>query len=123
MKKCILIFDDDAELLMVCKIILEKKNYMVQTRLFCDDILKDCKEVSPDIILMDLWIPKIGGEKAINLIKENPATIHIPVILFSANAEINIVEKRAKADGVLKKPFDINVLLATIENTLAGIKK
>lgn len=122
MKKCVLILDDVPELLMVCKIILEQNNYMVQTRLFCDDILKDCKEVSPDIILMDLWIPTIGGEKAINLIKENPATMHIPVILFSANAEIDIIEKRAKANGVLKKPFDINVLLATIENTLADIK-
>lgn len=69
MKKCILIFDDDPEILMVCKIILEQKNYIVQTRLFCDDILKDCKDVNPDIILMDLWIPMIGGEEAVNLIK------------------------------------------------------
>ena len=123
MKKCVLILDDDPELLMVCKIILEQNNYMVQTRLFCDDILKDCKEVSPDIILMDLWIPNIGGEKAILLLKENPATVDIPVILFSANAEIDIIEKRSKANGVLKKPFDINVLLATIENSLAGASK
>jgi CheY-like chemotaxis protein len=123
MKKCVLILDDDPELLMVCKKILEQKNYVVQTRLLCDDIIKDCKDVRPDIILMDLWIPNIGGEKAVNLLKENPSTVDIPAILFSANAEIDIIEKRAKADGVLKKPFEINVLLATIENILAGIKQ
>lgn len=120
MKKSILIFDDDSETLMVCKIILEQKNYTVHTRLFCDDILTDCKDVSPDIILMDLWIPTIGGENAVNIIKTNVASMHIPVILFSANEEIDIIEKRAKANGVLKKPFDINTLLDTIKNTLGA---
>ncbi len=122
MKKSILIFDDDPETLMVCKIILEQKNYIVQTRLFCEDIIKDCEDVGPDIILMDLWIPAIGGENAVNLIKTNPAAMHIPVILFSANAEIDLVVERTNANGVLKKPFDITTLLDTIENTLAGIK-
>ncbi|HEY5408279.1 MAG TPA: response regulator [Ginsengibacter sp.] len=121
MNKCVLIFDDDAEILMVCKIILEQKNYIVQTRLFCDDIIKDIKDVNPDVILMDLWIPTIGGEKAVNLIKTDATYMHIPVILFSANAEIDIIEERAKANGVLKKPFDVNTLLLTIENTLAGV--
>jgi DNA-binding NtrC family response regulator len=123
MKKSILIFDDDAEILMVCKIILEQKNYIVQTRLFCDDIIKDIKDINPDVILMDLWIPTIGGEKAVKLIKTNATYMHIPVILFSANAEIEIIEQRAKANGVLKKPFDINTLLDTIKNTLAGISQ
>jgi DNA-binding NtrC family response regulator len=123
MKKRILILDDDAEILMVCKIILEQKNYLVQTRLFCDDIIKDIEEVDPDVILMDLWIPTIGGENAVNLIKTNATYMHIPVILFSANAEIEIIEERAKANGVLKKPFDINTLLLTIEKTLAAISQ
>jgi DNA-binding NtrC family response regulator len=123
MKKCVLILDDDAEILMVCKIILEQKNYVVHTRLFCDDIIKDIKAVNPHVILMDLWIPTIGGENAVNLIKTNATYMHIPVILFSANAEIDIIEERAKANGVLKKPFDINTLLDTIEKTLAGVKQ
>jgi len=120
MKKCVLILDDDPEILTVCKIILEQENYIVETRLFCDNILMDCEDVSPDIILMDLWIPTIGGEQAVNLIKKNPATGHIPVVLFSANAGIDVIVERTNANGVLKKPFDIHVLLATIENTLAG---
>ncbi|KAA9040858.1 response regulator [Ginsengibacter hankyongi] len=122
MNKCVLILDDDPEILMVCKIILEQRDYIVETRLFCDNILKDCTDVSPDIILMDLWIPVIGGEEAVNLIKRNPATAHIPVILFSANTGIDIIVKRTNANGVLKKPFDVNEMLAIIENALAGIK-
>lgn len=123
MKKSILIFDDDPEILMVCKIILEQNNYKVETRLFCDDIIKDISLVNPDIILMDLWIPTIGGEKAINLMKKNNATRLIPIILFSANVEINIIANRANANGFLKKPFDINTLLLTVENTLTGVSQ
>ncbi len=123
MQKSVLIYDDDSEILMVCKLILEQENYLVTTRLFCDDIIKDFSEVNPDIILMDLRIPSIGGEKATNLIKANSATAHIPVILFSANTEISMIVERTKANGFINKPFDINTLLATLENTLANIKQ
>lgn len=119
MKKCILIFDDEPEILMVCKIILEKNNYEVETRLFCDNIIEDINEVNPDIILMDLWIPVIGGENAINLIKNSSATRHIPVILFSANAEIDIISKRVNANGFLVKPFEVSGLVEAVENAIA----
>ena len=121
MKKSVLIFDDDPEILMVCKIILEQHNYKVETKPFCDNILEECSRVNPDIILIDLWIPEIGGEEAINLMKNNATTRHIPIILFSANVEIDIIAKRTNANGFLKKPFDIKTLLYTIENTIAGI--
>ena len=121
MKKCILIYDDDAEILLVCKIILEGENYRVETRIFCDNIIEDVTQVKPDIILMDLWIPDIGGENAINLVKKNEATQHIPVILFSANTEIEETFKRVNANGFLKKPFKIDDMLNVIENNIAEI--
>ncbi len=121
MKKCILIFDDDAEILLVCKIILEGQNYRVETRIFCDNIIEDISQVKPDIILMDLWIPEIGGEHAISLVKKNEATRHIPVILFSANAEIEEISNRSGANGFLKKPFEVKAMLAIIENNFPEI--
>jgi CheY-like chemotaxis protein len=108
---------------MVCKIILEQRNYEVATRIFCDDIIEDINQVKPDIILIDLWIPMIGGEEAINLMKNNSITRHIPIILFSANAEINNIARKTNANGFLRKPFDINTLLLTVENTLTGISQ
>ena len=118
MKKCILIYDDDTEILGVCKIILEKKNYRVETRRFCDNIIEDVSEVNPAIILMDLWIPTIGGESAITLMKNNSTTSHIPIVLFSANVEIEIIAKRTNANGSLKKPFDVHALVEMVENTI-----
>ena len=117
-KKCILIYDDDQEILTVCKAILDKGDYRVETLANCQNIIADIETINPDIILMDLWIPKIGGENAINLMHENDKTKHIPVILFSANDEIEKISKRVNANGYLKKPFDISTFKETIKNNI-----
>lgn len=106
--KCILIYEDDREILFLCKMLLERENYRVETLMRCENVIKDIEEIKPDLILMDLWIPEIGGEKALNLIKENAATLHIPVLLFSANAKIKEISEKANADGYIEKPFDIH---------------
>ena len=116
--KCILIYEDDQEILFLCKILLARDNYHVETLTRCENVIADIARIKPDLILMDLWIPEIGGEKAVYLIKQNPAISHIPVLLFSANAKINEISKKIKADGFISKPFDINIFTKTIEQNL-----
>jgi CheY-like chemotaxis protein len=86
MQKCVLIYDDDVEILEVCKAIL-RDLYRIETRINCDDVINEVKSIRPDVVLMDLWIPKIGGQKAISLLKEDETLKTIPVIIFSANDE------------------------------------
>ncbi len=114
-KKCVLIYDDDAEILNVCKAILDSVNYRVETLTNCENIISDIEKLNPQVILMDLWIPKIGGETAVNLMHENEKTKDIPVILFSANNEIEKISERVNATAFLKKPFDIISFRNTIE--------
>lgn len=114
LNKCILIYEDDPEILLLCKTILIKNQYRVETLSRCENVMADIELLKPDLILMDLWIPEIGGEKAIALIKENLATSHIPVLLFSANADIKEICKKINAQGYIEKPFDIQTLKATI---------
>ena len=118
MQKTILIYDDDLEILTVCKAILGFENYRVETLANCENIIEDIKRIKPDIILMDLWIPKSGGENAINIMHENEETKDVPVILFSANDEIEKITKRINANGYLKKPFDISEFRKTIESNI-----
>lgn len=115
MQKCILIYDDDIETLNVCKVILQNKNYRVETFANCENIVDDIISVKPDVILMDLWIPKIGGENAISLMRDDVSMSHIPVILFSANDDIEKISRKIKANGYLKKPFDISIFMQTID--------
>ena len=116
--KCVLIYDDDQEILLLCKIILEKY-YHVETRMKCENIISDISQIKPDIILMDLWIPVIGGEKAIALKKNDPATQFVPVILFSANDEIDKICIKTGANGYISKPFDIDTLKEVIERNIS----
>ena len=116
--KCILIYEDDQEILFLCKKLLSQNKYRVETLSRCENVIADIDRIKPNLILMDLWIPEIGGEKAIAMIKENPATRHIPVLLFSANAEIKEICKKLNADGYIEKPFDIHTLKTTIEQNI-----
>ncbi len=116
--KCILIYEDDPEILFLCKKLLSKNQYRVETLSRCENVIEDIHRMKPNLILMDLWIPDIGGENAVAMIKENPATRHIPILLFSANAEIKEICKKINADGYIEKPFDIYTFKQTIEENL-----
>lgn len=120
MEKCILIIDDDEDTLQLTSIILERSDYKVITIDRCgEDIVDKVKEIRPQIILMDLRIPEIGGAKGTRLIKNDPAINKIPLILFSADKDIEMIADDVNADGALRKPFDINTLRLVIKNNIS----
>ena len=118
MGKSILICDDDVDILEVTKIILQQK-FNIETLTHCNDIFQNFDRFRPDLILMDLWIPDMGGEAVTRLLKSSDKTKDIPVIIFSANNDIEKVAINAGADGYLRKPFDIKTLNTTINRFLA----
>jgi DNA-binding response OmpR family regulator len=110
MAKKVIIFDDDTDLLEICSLILTARNFEVILRDRCNDIINDIVKHQPDVILMDNWIPDIGGVKAVRLLKSYPELMHIPVIFFSANNNVGELATEAGADFSLQKPFDIHEL-------------
>lgn len=110
MTKKVLIFDDDNDLLEVCSLILTAKDFEVVIKDKCTEILNDVLAHNPDVIIMDNWIPDIGGVKATRLVKGSEQLRHIPVIFFSANSNVNELAAEAGADYYLQKPFDITEL-------------
>ena len=115
MKRNILIYDDDEEILLLSKIILTKNGFAVETLSICENVLGDIQAFKPDVILMDLWIPLLGGQKAIEIIKNNEATKNIPVLIFSANTDIKEIFKKVNAEGYIEKPFSISMFIETIK--------
>ena len=115
----ILIYDDDADILEVCATILRMKGYDVLCKDHCKDVLLDIKTYQPDVILMDNWLPDIGGVKSIQLIKKTPEFQDIPVIFFSANSHVEELAKEAGADYMLKKPFDLTDLQVAVAKAVA----
>lgn len=109
-KKKILIFDDDAAILEVITIIFEENGYEVRISETSHDILEKVAEYHPDVILMDNWIPKIGGVEATKLLKNSEEFNHIPVIYVTANNDIAALASEAKADDYVSKPFNLDDL-------------
>jgi two-component system cell cycle response regulator DivK len=121
MRKKVMIYDDDTDLLDVCTLILQSKNFEVVTKDTCTVILDDLKEHQPDVILMDNWIPDLGGIKATRLIKESGQFRNTPVIFFSANNDVSQLAIEAGADYFLQKPFDISELENIVANAVKAV--
>lgn len=123
MKNTIIIFDDDAEILQICAIILEARGFKVITCMNCDDIIDRIKSSGAQVILMDNSIPQTGGIAATKLIKETEETRNIPVIFFSANSNVAVMSQQAGAEYYLAKPFDITELEETVSQALSRAER
>jgi two-component system cell cycle response regulator DivK len=116
--KRIIIFDDDEDILSICTYILEEQGWQVNTFRNCNNIISKVADILPDVILMDNWIPDIGGIAATQTLKNSDEYKNIPVIYFSANNDIHLLAQDAGADSFLAKPFDIDELEKTINSVL-----
>lgn len=94
-----------------------------EMRLFesAEGVLDAAKQKLPDIIIMDIGLPKVSGLELTKLLKADPLTAKIPVLAVTAFAlpedEENI--QRSGCDGVLNKPFKIDVLLERMQKLLS----
>ncbi|WP_353131852.1 response regulator [Pseudopedobacter sp.] len=121
-RKKILIFDDDVNILELCSIVLVDYGYDVEVSETSHDIIEKVAQVNPDVILMDNWIPDIGGIKATQLLKSSSEFGHIPVIYFSANNDIHLLAETAGADAYLSKPFDLTELESIVSEAANKMK-
>ena len=118
----VLIIEDDKEICVMIKDHLEKYNYQVFFTLTGANAIERIKELSPDLIILDLMLPFISGDELIRTIRKFS---NVPVIVVSAKSlTFNKVELfRLGADDYLTKPFDLDELLARIERNLLRSQK
>lgn len=114
----ILVCDDDPGIIEVIKIILEENNFEVQTTSNGKGIQKLIHKFSPDLIFLDLWMPGIDGREITKILKRDPQTKHIPIIIISALNDTENISEDIGADGFISKPFTIENLLDVIKNNL-----
>jgi len=116
--KLVAVFDDDQDLLNIFRFLFEDEGFNVQTFQDCDNVVEKVRTISPDLILMDNWIPSTGGEIAVQNLKNQPDLKDIPVIYVSANNDVKEIAARAGADRFLAKPFEFDDLLALAKELL-----
>jgi len=116
--KKIVIFDDDEDILSICAYILEEQGWEVHTFTDCNNIVEKVSPIMPVVILMDNWIPDVGGIVATQNLKKDENLKNIPVVYFSANSDIQLLADQAGAETYLAKPFDLEELEKTINDVL-----
>jgi CheY-like chemotaxis protein len=76
----------------------------------------------PDLILIDVMMPLLNGDRKVRLLKERESSRHIPVILMSTKArdELEQLTRESGADGYIQKPFDEASLVQQVDRILAA---
>ena len=120
-KRYILVAEDDPGIIELFKIVLVQHGHRVIVCSHGHEVLKQVAKASPALIIMDLWLPGIQGAELTQRLKSGRVTRSIPILIVSAQNNLDKVVKNTQADGFLPKPFDIAELISTIQ-TLLDVK-
>lgn len=119
MKK-ILIVDDEADIIEILQFVFETNGYECITALDGEEGLKLAKEANPDLILLDVMMPKINGYKISRLLKYDSKYKDIPIIMITARSqeEDKIIGEETGADEYITKPFQVEYVLEKVKSYL-----
>ena len=120
-RKRILVVDDSEIVLDMARQALEEGGFEVVTAvsameaneyIFCEN--------KPALIIMDVMLPMLDGDKKAKMLKENELTREIPILLLSSKPENELLwlVKESGADGFLRKPFTKELMVARVEETI-----
>jgi two-component system cell cycle response regulator DivK len=125
MGKTILIVEDEPKNLKLLRDLLQRFGYEILEAPDGEQGVKITMEKIPDLILMDIMMPKMDGLEATRIIKADNKTKHIPVIALTSYAMKGDREKTIEAgcDGYIAKPIDIQEVLKIIEHFVTAKEK
>jgi len=119
-KKRILIVDDEEDILNVLRFRLEANNYEVLSASDGQEGLNKARFEKPDLIILDLMLPKLDGYKVCRMLKFDENYKSIPIIIFTASAQKKDEEfdMEMGADAYITKPFEPAILLGKMKELL-----
>jgi two-component system alkaline phosphatase synthesis response regulator PhoP/two-component system response regulator VicR len=122
MSKKILAVDDEKHIVRLVQITLEKEGYEIITAGNGREALEQVAAEKPDLIVMDVMMPEMGGLEALTKLKGDPATAGIPVIMLTAKAQDTDVFQgwQSGADLYLTKPFNPMELVTFVKRLFLG---
>ena len=120
----ILVVDDEINITQILEFSIGAEGYEVLTALNGEDAVDKARRELPDLIILDVMMPKIDGFEACRILKANPLTKNIPVILLTAKGRD--IDKRlgyeVGAADYIVKPFSPNKLIDRIHEVLSCAK-
>jgi two-component system, OmpR family, alkaline phosphatase synthesis response regulator PhoP len=112
----VLVVDDDPDVVAICSLVLESEGYEVAAALNGSEAVDKVKkgEGEIDVVLLDVMMPVIDGLTVCKMVKRDPRTRDLPVIIMSASEVLREKGVACHADAVIPKPFDIDRLVDTV---------
>ena len=119
----VLVVDDEADLIRILEFGLKSMGYAVETASDGQDGLKKARELKPDIILLDLMLPKLDGYKVCRLLKFDERYKNIPIIILSARTQEGdqALAMEMGANRFVTKPYEFTEILSHIETLLKSV--
>jgi pilus assembly protein CpaE len=116
----ILVVDDDLDTLKLVGTTLEKQGFIIVAAKDGLEALEKVAEHKPDLILLDIMMPKMDGYEVTRRLRADPVTAGIPIVLFTAKAQVDdkVAGLEAGADEYLTKPTHPAELVARVKNIL-----
>lgn len=120
--KRILIVDDEQDIVESLKFVLEVSGFTCYCAYNGEDGLRMAKELSPDLIILDVMMPKINGYKISRLLKYDKKYKDIPIIMVTARSqeEDKLIGEETGADEYITKPFDLDFVVQRVQTHLEG---
>ncbi len=119
-RKKILVVDDEVDLVKTIQFALEAEGYEVLVSHNGEDALNQSRKENPDLILLDLMLPKLDGYKVCRLLKFDERYKHIPILMLTAKTQQKdkLLGKETGADEYITKPFDMEELMEKVKTYL-----
>jgi len=120
--KKVLIVDDEPNIVAALEFLLQKIGCAVKIAADGEDALAQLDAFKPDLVLLDVMMPKVSGYEVCQRMRAQPQWRHIKIVMLSAKGREVEVSKGMSlgADLYVTKPFSSTELVATIDNLLSG---
>jgi DNA-binding response OmpR family regulator len=117
----VLVVDDDPVILKLLEVNFEMEGFQVVRAADGFEGLERARAVLPDIVVLDVMMPRMTGYEVAKALRENAETAHIPIIFVTARAQSSDVERGMElgVDDYVTKPFDPLDLIARVNTLLA----
>jgi CheY-like chemotaxis protein len=117
-RKTVMIVDDSPTIRKILGLTLERAGYKVVAEPDGESAIERLIQVVPDLILLDIAMPKIDGYEVCKRIKQDPRTKHVPVVMLSGKGALfdKVKGHMAGATEYLTKPFETPAVLAVVTN-------
>jgi len=117
-QKKVLLIDDEYDLQQLVKITLKSKGHLVETANNGIEGLAKLEVMRPDLIILDMNMPKMGGMEFYQKICDGGDKPRFPVLVLTARANMEQMFKTLNIDGFMAKPFEIEQLLHEVDTII-----